>query len=236
MVTFNEAKAVSQVIVKDFHPISVIVFGSVAKEGSGLDLDLLIITGDEWKFPEHPDLLVYRSLKQFYRRFSIDPFIITKSTFKEYWTKGSPFLRLIMKEGRILYMKDAVREWISLAEEELHTAMYLLDGGFFKGTCYHSQQAVEKAIKAVLISKGWDIEKTHSIERLIAIAEDYAIQIDISDEDIVFMDSIYRSRYPAEAGLLPLREPSETDARRSVDIAREVVATMGRIVVDKGHM
>lgn len=67
------------------------------------------------------------------------------------------------------------------------------------------QQAIEKAIKAKLFKKGWEREKTHSIERLIAIGKDYRVKFPLSDEEIVFLDSIYRGRYPVDEGLLPLR-------------------------------
>lgn len=43
-----------------------------------------------------------------------------------------------------------------------------------------------------MFKKGWELEKTHSIERLIAIAGDYKIKFDLSDEETVFIDSIYR--------------------------------------------
>jgi len=41
-------------------------------------------------------------------------------------------------------------------------------------------------------------------------------------EEIVFIDSIYRGRYPAEAGLFPLGEPSNKDAEKTVSIAKRI--------------
>ena len=102
-------------------------------------------------------------------------------------------------------------------------AAYLLQGKYFKGACFHSQQSIEKAVKAMLLNKGWELEKTHSIERLVSIGEEYNVQIYFSDEDAVFIDNIYRSRYHAEVGLLPLGEPLETDAQRAVGIATRIL-------------
>jgi HEPN domain-containing protein len=99
-------------------------------------------------------------------------------------------------------------------------ADYLLRGGFHKGCCYHAQQAIGKGVKARLLAKGWELEKTHSIARLAAICEDHNIRLPLKDEDIVFIDSIYRGRYPAEEGLLPFKEPSANDAERALRIAR----------------
>ena len=41
--------------------------------------------------------------------------------------------------------------------------------------------------------------------------------------DIVFMDSIYRGRYPIDRGLLPLGEPEEGDTARAVEIATRIL-------------
>ncbi|HEX8949388.1 MAG TPA: HEPN domain-containing protein [Dissulfurispiraceae bacterium] len=225
MVTIKEAKKISKVINKTFDPLSITVFGSIAKEGKGNDLDLLVVLDDKRKSIGDADLLMHRCLKKYYRKFAIDPFIIPASVFRKYYSKGSPFLRSILKEGRLLYMKDAIKEWIKQAEDELSMSSYLARGGYHKGACFHAQQATEKALKAMLLNKGWELEKTHSIERLISLAKDYKIKVNLSDEDMVFIDSIYRGRYPAEAGLLPLGEPSKADARKAVGIAEQMIKT-----------
>lgn len=226
MATLQDAREVTKVIVEAIQPVLVVLFGSVAKNGKGDDLDFLIIVKDKLEGVQNDNFLIQKRLKTFYRRFAIDPFIIPESLFIEYYSKGSPFLNLIFQEGRYIYMKGAVKEWVNQAEEELNMALYLLDGKYFKGTCYHSQQCIEKAIKSLLLNKGWELEKTHSIERLVSIAEDYKIKINISDEDLVFIDSIYRGRYPFDAGLLPLGAPSEEDAQRAVNLAKRIFKDM----------
>lgn len=226
MVTIKDAKEVSNVIIKTLDPISVVVFGSVAKNGIGEDLDLLIVVDDRSDKSltiDDLNLLAHKCLKGYYKKFAIDPFIVPASVFNQYYSKGSPFLRLILTEGRCVYMRDAVKDWLKQAEEELDMAAYLLQGKYFKGACFHSQQSIEKAVKAMLLNKGWELEKTHSIERLVSIGEEYNVQIYLSDEDAVFIDNIYRSRYPAEVGLLPLGEPLETDAQRAVGIATRIL-------------
>lgn len=52
----------------------------------------------------------------------------------------------------------------------------------------------------------------------------------MSDEEAVFLSSIYRARYPSDAGLLPLGEPIEQDAKRALKIAREIVRWMEKLV------
>jgi len=93
MVTAKNAREVSDAIVRALRPISVITFGSVAKNGVGADLDLLVIIDDEPEMVEEAHLLVYKCLKEFYKKFPIDPFIISKSVFSEYYSKGGPLLK-----------------------------------------------------------------------------------------------------------------------------------------------
>ena len=78
-------------------------------------------------------------------------------------------------------------------------------------------------MKAQLFKKGWELERTHSIERLVAIAKDYKIRFPLSDQEIVFLDSIYRGRYPVDEGLLPLGDPSQRDAQEAVSLGRKLL-------------
>ena len=130
-------------------------------------------------------------------------------------------------------MRDAVQEWIKQATEELKIARYLFDGDYFKGTCYHAQQSIEKTMKARLFQKGWELEKTHSIGRLVALGKDYKIKFKMSDEDVVFVDHIYRGRYPLETGLLPLGEPSRADAERALTIGERLLTGGKKLVVSR---
>jgi hypothetical protein len=43
-------------------------------------------------------------------------------------------------------------------------------------------------------------------------------------EDAVFLNSLYRGRYPTEEGLLPHGEPDRQDAARAVRVAAAVLA------------
>lgn len=118
-------------------------------------------------------------------------------------------------------MKNAESEWMKDAKEELLAAEHLRKGGFWKLACFHAQQAVEKCLKARLLGKGWELEKVHSVARLTALCADFKIAQPLSEGEIVFVDSIYRGRYPGEAGLLPLGEPNQAEADRAIAIARK---------------
>lgn len=225
MVYQSQIQEAVEAIVHSIHPISIVLFGSVAVKGQGNDMDLMIVIDDKQASVPETQMVVHRCLAGCYRRFAVDPFVVALDALHRSSSRTSPFLRMIAREGRLVYMKDADREWMRQAQEELDIAAYLFQGKYFKGCCFHAQQALEKGIKSRLLGKGWELEKTHSIARLVAICREFKVRLGLSDEDIVFMDSIYRGRYPAEEGLLPFREPTESDAEKSIHIVRRIVKT-----------
>lgn len=87
MVTIKDAKEVADVVIKALDAIFVVVFGSVAKNGIGEDLDLLIVINDRSDKPRTIDdfnLLAHKCLKGYYKKFAIDPFIIPASVWNGY--------------------------------------------------------------------------------------------------------------------------------------------------------
>lgn len=217
--TLADAREITSTIVTVLDPQAVLVFGGVGRSGEGSDLDLLIVV-DEKSAGE--DALA-AALQPFQKRFAIDPFVIPAGTFRDHFRRGSPFLRTVIREGRRLYMKNAESEGMKDARDELQAAEYLRAGRYWKLACFHAQQAIEKSFKARLLGRGWELEKVHSIARLQALAVDYKISSSLEPGDIQFMDGIYRGRYPGEAGLLPLGEPTQDDAERAIEIARKTL-------------
>jgi len=68
-------------------------------------------------------------------------------------------------------------DWLARARGNLVLARQPKpDGAFWEDFCYQAQQAAEKALKAVLISRGVNVPWTHSIEELLdAMPPDLAI-------------------------------------------------------------
>jgi|GEM_PF-5815239 len=66
MVTIEDAREVSNVIIDSIDPISILVFGSVSKKGFGEDLDLLIIVDDIAEKTSDIHLKTYKCLKNYY--------------------------------------------------------------------------------------------------------------------------------------------------------------------------
>ena len=234
VVTRETASLVRDTVVETIDPIEIILFGSVAQTASGDDLDLLIVTEDRHDSQGNESAReLTTALRSFKRTFDIDHYVLTRSQFAQAFRRGSVFLRKIVSEGICIYMREGIRAWIQQAEEDLRTAEYLRSGGFFRGACYHAQQSVEKSIKAMLLDRGWDLEKIHSIHRLLAIADDYRLPAPLQPADVDFMDEIYRGRYPAESGLLPLGTPTSEDAGRAVSVAKQTLRAL-RLLLTEG--
>jgi len=106
----------------------------------------------------------------------------------------SPFLLLRCSEMAV--PEDAQR-WLDEARADAETARYLLEGGRYNTCAFMAQQTAEKAIKALLRSRGesgWgqDVEKL--AERLTAIA--LAVPTQVIDAAHGVDQHYSRSRYP----------------------------------------
>ncbi|TVL97774.1 MAG: hypothetical protein CV087_22035 [Candidatus Brocadia sp. WS118] len=48
-------------------------------------------------------------------------------------------------------------------------------------------------------------------------------------DDAIFMNSIYKGRYPTEEGLLPHGEPSREDTERAISAAKKLIEMLSSI-------
>lgn len=113
-------------------------------------------------------------------------------------------------------MKDETRIWLEYSKENLKSAKILLESELYNPCLQNIQQSVEKALKAVLIEKSIKMKKTHSITELINILQKNKITIEINEDEVDFLDSIYLpSKYPIES-VLPFYEPNNELCQKGV--------------------
>jgi HEPN domain-containing protein len=90
-------------------------------------------------------------------------------------------------------------EWISHAKSDLRLAQIASKDEFVRKeqACFHAQQAGEKAIKAVLLSRKIGFPLTHDIEQLLEIAEGNGIALpeDVREASLLTPYAV-ESRYP----------------------------------------
>ncbi len=53
---------------------------------------------------------------------------------------------------------------------------------------------------------GWELERTQSLRKLVAIGKRYGVGEILSENIVVFIDKVYRGWDPVEEGLLPTGE------------------------------
>ena len=127
-------------------------------------------------------------------------------------------------------MRKEAEAWLTLSAEDLQAAEVLFGQKVYRMACYHAQQSVEKIFKALLTNHEIDFPRTHNILDLHNAVKKLGYQPIISDEDAIFLNSIYRARYPSQAGLLPFGEPLDRDAVQSLQIAKKVTGWVKTII------
>ncbi len=104
------------------------------------------------------------------------------------------------------------KEWLKSSHIDLESVKYIIEVEYLTSiVAFHSQQSIEKSLKALLSYNQLDVPKIHSLTKLFKICED-----DIENENfdlISILDSLYiESRYPGDMGLLPHGRPTLKDA------------------------
>ena len=77
-------------------------------------------------------------------------------------------------------MKEQTLDWIRKASEDMRAANLLITSYLYDACCYHSQQAAEKYLKAILCELNQEIPKTHDLEKIANLIKNF--QINFIDE------------------------------------------------------
>jgi len=129
-----------------------------------------------------------------------------------------------MKADRSLYAE----EFVDKAKEDIGVARALLkEARFFESSCFHSQQAVEKYLKAFLIKRDIRFKKIHDLEGLVEMCSGV-------DKEFVkilplarFLNPYYvGARYPDAFGVGEMAK--EDDAKKALKSAEEIASFVER--------
>ncbi len=119
-------------------------------------------------------------------------------------------------------MRIATKEWLKSASYDLLTVKRIINDELLTHiVAFHSQQAIEKSLKALMEECEIDIPKIHHLVKLNYIVRDkFLIE---NTEILKRLDELYiDARYPSELGLLPEGKPSIEDAREFYEFAVQV--------------
>lgn len=119
-------------------------------------------------------------------------------------------------------MKDETRQWLDYADQDNQAARTLLQSHLYNPCLYHIQQSIEKWLKAVIVERDLEFQRTHSIQGLVNILTNHALTVDIEADDIELIDSIYMPvRYPIGSAL-PFFEPNQAICQQGLQIAERI--------------
>jgi HEPN domain-containing protein len=120
-------------------------------------------------------------------------------------------------------MKGTTKEWTDKAEADFSTAgreLKTIDSPNFDAVCFHSQQGVEKLIKALLIHLGVVPPRTHDLAELNGLLARVSPQWSWPLRELRFLTrAAVDFRYPGESA-----DPAE--AAESFEIATRMPASL----------
>lgn len=97
---------------------------------------------------------------------------------------------------------DDAREWVEIAEGNLATAHpeRAVEGrANVRAVAFHLQQAIEKLMKAVLVSRGIASPRTHDLVYLSRLLQDAGVESCATTEELSVLSAVaVESRYPGE--------------------------------------
>ena len=132
-------------------------------------------------------------------------------------------------------MEEAKR-WLRQAEHDLSTANLLLQNARHADSCFYSQQAVEKALKALryaregLQARGHELGGSSGQLQAVII---YEPSFEKYLEDVGILDQYYTpTRYPdmLPSGIVPYEAYAESQAQEAIEKAERIIADVQRVI------
>jgi HEPN domain-containing protein len=132
-------------------------------------------------------------------------------------------------------MKPATIGWLESAKMDLDNVEYIKkDEHLTPVIAFHSQQAVEKSLKAILEEGNLDTPKTHDLIYLFKESSKVC-ELDLDKKKLTKLNELYiEARYPGELGLLPEGKPTLTDAQQFYEFARDIYNRVKQ-TLEKNH-
>ena len=128
--------------------------------------------------------------------------------------------------------KAMALEWLESANDDLMLVSSIIEQAELTHlAAFHSQQSVEKSLKAVLEFHNKTVPKKHDLLVLKDMVSDY---FELDDEDMLeTLNGLYiDSRYPGNLGLLPNGKPTIEDGKDFFEFAENVVQKIKKLITD----
>ena len=117
---------------------------------------------------------------------------------------------------------NMVHEWLKAAYLDIDSMSYIVKVEHLSSiTAFHSQQSIEKTLKAIVQHKYSNVKNQHDLLKLYnSVSDVFTIDnLDILDT----LNRLYTdSRYPGSFGLLPNGKPTLEDAKEFYEFALDI--------------
>ncbi|GFP20872.1 hypothetical protein HKBW3S43_01055 [Candidatus Hakubella thermalkaliphila] len=99
----EELKRILEILIGEYQPHKIVLFGSLAKEtiGEWSDIDLFLIKETPKRYLDRIDEVVHLV----HPKVGIDLFVLTPEEIRKALDEEDPYIREILTEGRVLYEK-----------------------------------------------------------------------------------------------------------------------------------
>jgi len=132
------------------------------------------------------------------------------------------------------YWKREALRWLEDAWEDLRVAEDLLMSGHYSASCFHSQQAAEKAVKATLYSNRIEAKGHSVLELLENLERVVGLRFEGFYDDARLLDKHYAPpRYPnlhPNVSLPSHKLYSREDSERCINSARKIIDYMKKLL------
>ena len=120
-------------------------------------------------------------------------------------------------------MKKVSEQWLNAAEDDLRVIRRIGDDDYLTHmVAFHSQQCIEKSLKAIIEEYELGHIRIHNLGRLFEVVKPQAT-FDVEVVLIEKLDKLYiDARYPGELGLLPNGKATLADAKEFHDFAKSI--------------
>ena len=230
-------KQMVEIIVDGWDPVQVILFGSRARGDfhEDSDVDLLVVLDeveDYWRQRSEIDSALACTKT---RR---DVKLVTPSEVVRKATVAGTIERAAMVEGKTLHVRgggdpvtETVLEWLKLARRDLRSSRVLLtaDPSEPAAACFFIQQAIEKSLKAALVSERIDPPRIHDLHELRdRLPEGWEIPGTVSDLQTI-STWVEKSRYS-----LGFDDLTDENATRGLELAQGLYDSVVAELVRRG--
>ncbi len=115
--------------------------------------------------------------------------------------------------------------WLAYAAENLEVAKASLHGGWLSACLQNTQQATEKPLKAVMISRNCPVRRSHNTRELARDLKQSGCDMGLTDDDCELIDSVYLpSKYPPDSAM-PSAMPDRSLCQTCLDIPERALAS-----------